>query len=193
MEKLYLEVPSIERKEEAIDYINEQYAYNSPINGSGGLERYLDDYEGWLMFLDIDRNRKVGDPNRVPAETYFLIRESDNKIVGMVNIRLALNSTLRASSGHIGYSIRPTERRKGYNKANLYLALEVCDNHNIEKVMLSCNKDNDGSRKTILALGGILEKEYEKDDHLAQNYWIDVKESLEKYKDIYATQKEKKR
>ena len=45
MEKLYFEIPSIERKNEAIEYINEHYEYKSDINGSGGLHRYLDNYE----------------------------------------------------------------------------------------------------------------------------------------------------
>ena len=48
MERFYYEMPSIKRKDEAIDYIKEHYAYNSDINGDGGLDRYLDNYELWL-------------------------------------------------------------------------------------------------------------------------------------------------
>ena len=51
MEKFYFEVPSIDRKKDAIDFINEFYEYNSDINGVGGLHRYLDNYEGWLEKL----------------------------------------------------------------------------------------------------------------------------------------------
>lgn len=46
MEKLYFDVPSIERKNNAIEYINEYYGYKSDINGSGDLHRYFDNYEG---------------------------------------------------------------------------------------------------------------------------------------------------
>lgn len=46
MEKLYFDVPSIERKNNAIEYINEYYKYKSDINGSGGLDGYFDNYEG---------------------------------------------------------------------------------------------------------------------------------------------------
>ncbi len=46
MEKLYFDVPSIERKNNAIEYINEYYEYKSDINDSGGLDRYFDNYEG---------------------------------------------------------------------------------------------------------------------------------------------------
>lgn len=126
MERFYFEEPSIDRKEEAINYINEFYQYNSDINGVGGLHRYLDNYEGWLEKLEEDYTR-IPNEEKVPSRTYFLVRESDNRIIGMINIRLALNEKLSKSGGHIGYSIRPSERRKGYNKINLYLGLKVCD------------------------------------------------------------------
>ena len=61
--------------------------------------------------------RKLNE-EKVPAETYFLVRKRDNKIVGMINIRLQLHEKLKEFGGNIGYSIRPTERRKGYNKIN---------------------------------------------------------------------------
>ena len=94
MEKFYLEEPYIKRKNEAIAFINEFYEYKSDINGTGGLQRFLDDYEGWLEKLKKDYNR-IPDETRVPARTYFLIRKNDNKIVGMINIRLALNKSLK--------------------------------------------------------------------------------------------------
>lgn len=111
MERFYFEVPSIERKEEAIDYIKEFRAYQSNINGSGGLPRYLDNYEEWLFQLEEDVSR-IPSEEKVPARTYFFVRESDSKIVGMINIRLALNERLKKVGGHIGYSIRPTEKRQ---------------------------------------------------------------------------------
>ena len=111
MEKLKHEIPSLSRKEDAISYINEFYEYGSRINGSGKLDDYLDDYEGWLKHLKWQSSVKP-DEEHVPALTYFLVRESDNKIVGMLNIRLTLNNQLTNSGGHIGYGIRPTERKK---------------------------------------------------------------------------------
>ena len=122
MEKLKHVKPSKEYEQEALEYINEFYEYNSDINGTGGLQRYLDNYDGWLEKLEEDRTR-IPNEEKVPAETYFLVRENDNKIVGMINIRLTLNENLKKFGGHIGYSIRPTERKKGYNKVNLYLGL----------------------------------------------------------------------
>ncbi len=186
MERLYYEVPSIERKDDAIDYINEHYEYKSAINGVGGLHRYLDDYEGWLNKLEADYTTIPND-KRVPARTYFLVRESDNRIVGMINIRTALNERLSKVGGHIGYSIRPTERGKGYNKINLYLALKVCDEYGIDKVFMVANLDNLGSWKTMDAFGGVRVKEYYNEDEnsMVVDYNIDVKEALAKYKDVY--------
>ena len=70
MEKFYFEKPSIKREKEAIEYINEFYKYNSNINGSGGLQRYLNNYNEWLKKLDEDYKR-VPDYNNVPTRTYF--------------------------------------------------------------------------------------------------------------------------
>ena len=116
----------------------------------------------------------------VPSHSYFLIREDDDKIVGMIDIRLALTEFLRKYGGNIGYSIRPSERRKGYNKINLYLALKVCDEYGLDKVMLDCDNTNLGSAKTIQSLGGVMTKEEYNDisKTVLQDYWIDVKKSL---------------
>lgn len=186
MEKFYFEIPSINRRDEAIAYINEHYQYNSNINGTGGLQRFLDNYEGWLDKLENDYNT-IPNEDRVPARTYFLVRENDNRIVGMINIRTALNERLSKFGGHIGYSIRPTERGKGYNKINLYLGLKVCDEYGIDKVLMDANLDNPASWKTMEALGGERIKEYYDEDEqcIVVDYNIDVKESLEKYKDYY--------
>ena len=186
MEKLYYEVPSIDRKNDAIEYIKEHYEYNSKINGTGGLNRYVDDYEGWLTKLEKDY---IQEPNseRVPARTYFLVRESDNRIVGMINIRVALNESLKKYGGHIGYGIRPTERKKGYNKINLYLGLKVCNEYGIDKVFMDADLANPASWKTMEALGGKKIREYYSEEHQCTivDYNINVKEALEKYKDIY--------
>ena len=180
MERFYFEVPGIERKKEAIAFIREFHEYGSAINGTGGLNRFLDDYEGWLEKLEEDYTREPSE-EKVPARTYFLIRENDSKIVGMINIRLALNERLSQYGGHIGFSIRPTERGKGYNKINLYLGLKVCDRYGIESVLLDADLENPASWKTMEALGGERIREYydDKNAHcIVVDYRINVKSSL---------------
>lgn len=185
MEKFYFEVPGPDRKEDAIDYINEFIEYGSKINGTGGLDRFTNNYEGWLEKLEQDYVR-IPSEEGVPARCYFLVRESDKRIVGMISIRLALNERLKRYGGHIGYSIRPTERGKGYNKINLYLGLKVCDKHGIEKVFMDADLDNPASWKTMEALGGIRIKEYFDDifEHsIVVDYNIDVKKALLEHKE----------
>lgn len=187
MEKFYLEEPCIKRKKEAIEFINEFYTYNSKINGTGGLQRFLDNYEGWLEKIEEDYKR-IPNEEKVPARTYFLIRKKDNKIVGMINIRLALNERLKKYGGNIGYSIRPTERGNGYNKINLYLGLKICQKYGIKEVLMDADKDNPASWKTMEALGGQMIKEYFDDEYsncIVKDYIINVNESIGKYSNIY--------
>ena len=117
----------------------------------------------------------------------MLIREDDNKIVGTINIRWNLTQEMLNFGGHIGYGIRPTERRKGYNKINLYLGLIEAKKLGLEKVMLDCDVENLGSDRTLKALGGKLERtEIDASDGTLTNvYWFDIEETLSKYKDIY--------
>ena len=183
MEKFYFEIPGISRKEDAIDYIREFLEYGSEINGAGGLHRFLDDYEGWLKKLDLDYIQ-VPDEERVPGRTYFLVRESDSRIIGMINIRLALNKRLSHYGGHIGYSIRPTERGKGYNNINLYLGLKVCRKYGIERIFMDADLENPASWKTMEAFGGVRIREYYDDVNAhctVVDYNIDVNRALDSH------------
>ena len=190
MEKFYFERPSMERKDEIIEYLDEFIKYNSDINGSGSLDKIYEGYtfeealERCLKMEDKEYAEKVG---RCQGKTFLLIRENDNKIIGSINVRWNLTEELKRFGGNIGYGVRPTERRKGYNKINLYLGLKEAKKVGLDKVMLDCSVTNLGSDKTIQALGGVLER-CEKDPYdgeLTNVYWIDVNESLEKYKDVY--------
>ena len=180
-EKFYFEVPTIKRKEETLLFFKECCPEGKSIPGVGGLDRYLDDYEGWLEKLNQDYV-KIPDEDRVPARTYFLIRQNDNRIIGMINIRLVLNEKLKDFGGHIGYTIRPSERGKGYNKINLYLALKYCHEHGLDKVMLDADINNPASWKTMEALGGVRIREHYHEYHdemaLIVVYEIDVNKSL---------------
>lgn len=188
MERLYFEIPGIERKEDAADYIREFREYRSDINGAGGLDRFTDNYEGWLEKLEQDYIR-IPNEEKVPARTYFLVRETDRRIVGMINIRLCLNKRLSHYGGHIGYSIRPTERGKGYNKINLYLGLKACNAHGIETVFMDADLNNPASWRTMEALGGVRIREYYDDVYahcIVVDYSIDVKKALEEHHEYEA-------
>ena len=191
MERFYLEEPSLERKDEIIEYLDEFVKYNSNINGTGSLDKIYDGYtfeEALERCLNMKNEWYAKSINRVPGKTFLLIRKDDNKIVGTINIRWSLSEKMLEFGGHIGYGIRPTERGKGYNKIQLYLVLLEAQKLNLDKVMLDCSVDNLGSDKTIKALGGILERcELDEADNTMTNvYWINVDESIKKYKDEYS-------
>lgn len=191
MERFYLEEPSLERKDEIIEYLDEFVKYNSNINGTGSLDKIYDGYtfeEALERCLNMKNEWYAKSINRVPGKTFLLIIKDDNKIVGTINIRWNLSEKMLKFGGHIGYGIRPTERRKGYNKIQLYLVLLEAQKLNLDKVMLDCSVHNLGSDKTIKALGGILERcELDESDNTMTNvYWINVDESIKKYKDEYS-------
>lgn len=154
--------PKEEYEQQAIEYIQEFHDYKSDINGTGGLDAYLktSTYQDWLMKVQCDRDLANIPANRVPAYTYFYVREEDNKIIGMINIRLALNDFLRKEGGHIGYCIRPTERKKGYATEMLKEALLFLKPIGLSNIIITCDKENPASAGVILNCGGILEDEF---------------------------------
>ena len=154
--------PCEKYQDKATDYIKEFYEYSSQINGSGGLDRYLREhtYSEWIQKVRSDTDIANIPNNRVPAYTYFYVREDDEKIIGMINTRLALNDFLREEGGHIGYSIRPTERRKGYATQMLKETLAFCRPIGLSQVIVSCDKSNLASASVITKCGGLLDAEF---------------------------------
>jgi len=154
--------PNKAYEQKAVAYIQEFYDHQSEINGVGGLTRYLENstYDDWLLKLMADLDIANIPDDKVPAYTYFYVREEDDKIVGMISIRLALNDFLRKEGGHIGYSIRPTERKKGYGTQMLKEALRFCKSIGLCDIIITCNKDNLGSVGIIKNCGGILDEEF---------------------------------
>ena len=176
MESIILVIPDITFKEEAINFIEEFKEFNSNINGTGGLDRYLENYDNWLKKLDRDLDYENIKPDRVPANTYFAITENYRKIIGMINIRHRLNNHLIEKGGHIGFGVRLKEIRKGYATKILSLGLTRCKELKIQSVLITCDKDNVASAKTIQKNGGIMENEiYDKDTNkIIQRYWIKI-------------------
>jgi predicted acetyltransferase len=180
MDIIKLVFPNRKYEQNALEFIHEFLQYKSKINGSGGLDSYINNYDGWLEKIKNDLDYENIKPSRVLANTFFAIRMNDNKIIGMINIRHKLNDYLLKNSGHIGYCVRPTERLKGYATIMLKLGIIKCDELNIKNVLVTCDKKNIGSAKTIQKNGGILENEIT-DSNLAevvQRYWINVKDNI---------------
>ena len=126
------------------------------------------DFDYYLANLEIKKEQD----GRVPDSTFFCLDTDRNIFVGAINIRHYLNEELLYTGGHIGDGIRPGERRKGYATAMIGLGLEECRKLGITKVLMTCDKDNIGSAKSIMNNGGVLENEVMEDGVLEQRYWI---------------------
>ncbi|MBI3231584.1 MAG: GNAT family N-acetyltransferase [Candidatus Doudnabacteria bacterium] len=110
----------------------------------------------------------------VPQTVYWLV--DDNKFLGKLSIRHALNSHLRKIGGHIGYYIRPSERGKGYGKRILALGLQKAKKLGIKNILITCDITNLKSKKVIESNGGKLAPQVKQDKGLPDKlrYWIKI-------------------
>ena len=169
--------PSIEYDRQIQAYRREFLEYGGSMDGCGSLRRF-DRSEDWLEQVELCKRPETTPPDWVPSTQYIYVRESDKKVVGVIQIRHYFNDYLEKYAGHIGYSVCPSERRKGYATQMLKLVLPECKKLKIEQVLICCIKGNEGSRRTILKNGGVYESTvYEQDrDRYLERYWIDLSE-----------------
>ena len=165
--------PTMEYSEQIRAYRQEFLDSGDSMDGTGGL-RNFDDPQEWIDFLVRHKDPKTVPEGRVPSTQFIFVRDEDQKIVGMIDIRHFLSGYLEKYGGHIGYSVVPGERRKGYATQMLREALPVCKELGITKVLITCIKGNEGSKKTILNNGGVYESAvYEPDEKVElERYWI---------------------
>ncbi len=143
------------------------------LDGAGALRRYEDPY-AYIKFCEECANPETVSKNWVQTTQFFLLRSEDEKIVGMIQVRHYFNEMLEKYGGHIGYSIRPDERKKGYGKEMLAMTLPFCKELGLEKVLITCGTDNPASEKIIRSNGGVYEStayQEERDRHL-KRFWI---------------------
>ena len=164
--------PSERHKQAILEYRDEFLHANETIHGSGDLE-HAASFDDWLQTCSNSEQKEKLPEGRVPATQYIGIRLSDGRVVGMLQIRHTLNVALRIHGGHIGYSIRKSERRKGYATQMLKIALRKCKELGIQKVLLTCDPSNIGSAGVIKANGGVIERQVTQDDNdKLDHYWI---------------------
>ena len=173
MEKIILVKPDLSYADEIIKYKEESLKKNPLINGAAGLNNFSS-IEDWLEELKKRSSEATVPEGLVPSSTYLGVREKDNYIVGMIDIRHYLNEYLTQVGGHIGYGVRKTERNKGYAKQMLKLALEKCKELKIKKVLITCDEDNIASEKVILSANVKLEDIRNIDGENKKRFWIEL-------------------
>lgn len=160
--------------EEIRAYRQEFFDCGGNFNGDSGLRKF-EDIKAWINHCRLMEHREtVPAPELVEGDEYMLVRVGEKKILGMINFRHYLNDWLAEYSGHIGYGVRPTQRHKGYAKEMLALCLEKCWDFGLDKVLITCDTDNEASRRTILANGGVFERlsKLKDDNKQMERYWI---------------------
>ncbi len=180
MDKIQLIKPTIEYADDIMRFKQEIIDANDPdaFAGCGNLEECKTAKE-WIDWISLRENQETCPEGRVPSNAFLAVRESDNRIVGVIDLRHHLgNPVLREWGGHFGYIVRPSERGKGYAKEMVRQNLIKCKELGLHKVMITCNCNNIASERTILANGGVFEKEVLVDGEYTKRFWVTITESL---------------
>ncbi len=114
----------------------------------------------WIALCDLRKRAETCEQagTTVPSTTYFAIRESDGRLVGVIDLRHHIDHPILGTwGGHCGYAVRPSERGKGYAKEMLRLNIQNAKRMGIPKLLVVCDETNAASEKTILANGGVFE------------------------------------
>ena len=144
---------------------------------SAGEDRFksaLEDFTAYIRGI-LDGARGVNlPPGRVPSTTFWLA--SGGRLIGRSSIRHRLTPELEYEGGHIGYDVRPSERRKGYGTLILRLTLREARELGLKRALLTCDTDNVGSAKIIEKNGGKLQDEAvsKRSGKLISRYWIEL-------------------
>lgn len=162
--------PTEQLKEQAIKFRQEFFDnHEMVINGSELFDK-TDQYEDWLKAVTANTNIEAVNVNWVVTDTFFAVDEK-GKIVGIIDLRHTLNDFLK-DLGNCGYSVRPSERRKGYATEMLRLLLPIAKDAGMKELHLSVERDNEASIKTILRNGGKHERSFEFEGEQADIYKI---------------------
>lgn len=176
MTEIKLIKPTLQYADDIMSFRNELISAGEEggFDGCSGLQNYTS-AEEWLKYLAIMENEETCPEGRTPSDAYIAVRATDNRIVGIIDLRHHINHPILSLwGGHMGYTVRPSERNKGYAKEMLRLNLYNCRDRGIGKILLTCNINNIASEKVIIANGGVFEKEVIVDNEHIKRFWITV-------------------
>jgi len=174
-----LVTPQAQYKNSFLEALVEYKAEDLPNYRSLDPAALAADFESFLEQMKKESTGEDLPDGFVPHTVYWLV-EGDTYL-GRVDIRHILNDFLHKEGGHIGYDVRPSERKKGYGHLALKLGKEKAKELGMNEVLITCDITNIGSNKIIRASGGKLENTVEvgADKPAKNRYWIDLKASQE--------------
>ena len=165
---LILRRPTLADQTGIVDMIAEFARESEKIPGAGTFNQKFH-YQEWLEQTALHEVGLALPEGFVPAIQYVSF-DTHGQPLGFLQLRLRLSDFLLQEGGHIGYAIRPSQRRKGYAKEQLRLGLQEAANKQLDRVLITCDSNNEASQKTILACGGKLENT----NQSVQRYWIET-------------------
>lgn len=168
---IVLSPPTEADEADVLAYKREFIENDDSMDGTAGLQT-AESYAEWLAAVRDNQSEQTVRPGLVPATTLLARDAATGLLVGMIDIRHRLNDYLLCFGGHIGYSVRPSCRRRGYATRMLALALERCRSMALTRVLITCCRNNLASARTIQKNGGVLENEVPEDGEMTQRYWI---------------------
>lgn len=133
--------------------------------------------EEWIKICDLRKSEETCETvgTAVPSHTYLAVRINDNKVIGIIDLRHHIDHPILGTwGGHCGYSVRPSERGKGYAKEMLRLNTQNAQKLGIPELLITCDIKNIASEKTILANGGVFEKTIDVNGCTMKRYWISL-------------------
>ena len=174
MEELILLQPDETMLDEINAYRKAMIDADSSMDGTGPLLQL--EAKDWLCATRSLLVEETCPPQWVPATQFVCIRKTDGRIVGMIQVRNRFNDYLAEYGGHIGYSVHPDERSKGYAKWMLAHVLPEAMKLGLNRVLVTCDEDNEASRRTILKNGGVFDRNtwLEDEKQTVSRYWIDL-------------------
>ena len=144
-----LKKTDIKYQKEIEDFRNETLTTDKRISGGVALEE-ADDIKKWFEREYIPHYGKVN-------EAIYLAFDENDRMVGIGDIRLGSNDFIDNYAGRIGYTVRPSERKKGYATQILKELVHEADMLGMENLLVTCNENNIASSKVIEKAGGVLE------------------------------------
>lgn len=165
--------PTLEYNGQIMEYRQAFLHVGEQPHGSSSLQNF-DSLGEWFEKVRIQEVGENLPPNRVPSSQFLSFEKGE--LIGFVNIRHRLTPELLLESGHIGYSIHPNKRRQGYATKQLQLALAEAQKLGLKEALITCDKSNIGSAKTIQKVGGVLENEVvsSRTGEIVQRYWVEI-------------------